>query len=373
LCTYLPPGATEADGTREHPFRTLERARDAVRSIRSGGEGGKKDIAVHLRGGLYTLERTFLLHPEDGGAAGHTVTYTAEEGETPVLSGGTLIHDWMETDFDGHRVWKGTLPPIGAEGADIHELWVNGRRSLQSRFPRTGYIGVDSVPGITARTDWLEGGTTLCVARRDLPPGENFLGTEAVVMNRWVESRLPVTGFDPDSSLFRFGRRSMFRLEKGDLMYFINVRSSFGEPGDWFSDRAGGVIYYIPRQGESTGSVEAIVPRLAAILRIDGSPDSGRFVSNVTFRGISFSHAGWYFPLSTGHRPRSNPEVFPRRRPAFRPLSSPWGAHDCVFEGCSFSHVGTYALELGGGCRGTSSAGAIFSISVPEGSGSVKW
>jgi hypothetical protein len=349
---YVSPSGSDGDrGTREHPFRTLERARDAVRSIRSGAEGGKIEIAVHLRGGLYIMERTFLLRPEDGGGAGHTVTYAAEEGETPVLSGGTLIRDWKETEFDGRRVWKGTLPPTGAEGADIHELWVNGRRSLQSRFPRTGYIGVDSVPGITARTGWLEGGTTLCVARRDLPPGENFLGTEAVVMNRWVESRLPVTGFDPDSSLFRFGRRSMFRLEKGDLMYFVNVRSSFGEPGDWFSDRAGGVIYYIPRQGESTGSVEAIVPRLAAILRIEGSPDSVMFVSNVTFRGISFSHAGWYFPRipDTG---RVEPGGFPQAATGVPAAVVARGAHDCVFEMCSFSHVGTYALELGEGCVG---------------------
>jgi hypothetical protein len=348
---YVSPSGSDGDrGTREHPFRTLERARDAVRSIRSGAEGGKIEIAVHLRGGLYIMERTFLLRPEDGGGAGHTVTYAAEEGETPVLSGGTLIRDLKETEFDGRRVWKGTLPPTGAEGADIHELWVNGRRALQSRFPRKGYIGVESVPGVTARTDWIEGETALCAAGRNLPPGEKFTGAEAVVMNRWVESRLPVTGFDPDSNLFRFGRRSMFRLEKGDPMYFINVRSSFGEPGDWFSDRAGGAIYYIPREGESTGSAEAIVPRLATILRIDGSPDSGRFVSHVTFRGISFSHAGWYFPPlpDTG---RAAPGGFPQAATGVPAAVVARGAHDCVFEGCSFSHMGTYALELAGGCR----------------------
>ncbi|HEX7574348.1 MAG TPA: hypothetical protein VF514_14755, partial [Bacteroidota bacterium] len=224
---YVSPSGSDGDsGTREHPFRTLERARDAVRSIRSGAEGGNMDIAVRLRGGLYILDRTFLLRPEDGGRAGHTVTYAAEEGETPVLSGGTLIRDWKETEFDGRRVWKGTLAFTGAEGANIHELWVNGRRSQQSRYPRKGYIGVESVPGVTAKTDWLEGESALCAAGRDLPPGEGFLSAEAVVMNRWVESRLPVTGFDPDSNLFRFGRRSVFRLEKGDLLYFVNVRSA---------------------------------------------------------------------------------------------------------------------------------------------------
>jgi hypothetical protein len=348
---YVSPSGNDGDrGTREHPFATLERARDAVRIIRSGPGGERKEIAVHLRGGVYMLERPFVLRAGDGGTAGHTVTYAAEEGESPVLSGGALIRDWEETELNGHRVWKGVVHSSGESPFDVHELWVNGRRSLQSRYPHKGYLGVESVPGVTSQTDWLEGETAFCVAGQDIPPGESFTGAEAVVMNRWVESRLPVTGFDPDSNLFRFGRRSMFRLEKGDPLYFVNVRSALQEPGDWFADRNRGVIYYVPRPGEATGSVESFVPRLTTILRIEGSPDSGRFVSHVTFRGISFSHAGWYFPPVTDSH-RIEPGGFPQAATGVPAAVVARGARSCSFEGCSFSHLGTYALEFGEGCR----------------------
>ena len=351
VIVYVSPSGDDGNrGTREQPFRTLERAREAVRSIRSGPGGEAKDIAVHLRGGLYIMERPFVLRPDDGGTAAHTVTYAAEEGETPVLSGGALIRDWKETDLNGRRVWRGVIPPGGKGGAGIHELWVNGRRSLQSRYPRKGYLAVESVPGVTVQTDWLEGETEFRAAGRDLPSGERFLNSEGVVMNRWVESRLPVAGFDPDSSLFRFGRRSMFRLEKGDLFYFVNVRSALAEPGDWLAESAGGVIYYVPREGESAGSVESVVSGLSTILRIEGSPDSGKFVSHVTFRGITFSHAGWYFPPAPDAH-RVEPGGFPQAATGVSAAVVARGARSCVFEECSFSHMGTYGIEFGEGCR----------------------
>ena len=348
---YVSPSGNDGNGgNREHPFATLEKARDAVRSIRSGPGGREKDVTVRLRGGTYILARPFVLGVEDGGTPGHSVTYAAEEGEMPVLSGGMLIRPWKETELDGRPVWKATLPPGGAEGAAVHELWVNGLRMVHSRYPRKGYLGVEYVPGVTAKTGWLEGETAFCAARPDIPPGERFGGAEAVVMNRWVESRLPVAGFEPDSSLFRFGRKSMFRLEKGDPFYIVNVRSALREPGDWYADSDGGAIYYVPRKGETTGSITSIIPRIASILRIEGIPDSGRFVSRVTFRGIAFSHAGWYFPPVETGRP-VEPGGFPQAATGVPASVVARGARSCTFEGCTFSHMGTYGIELGEGCR----------------------
>ena len=65
------PNAAKTDG----PFATLERARDEVRKMKAGGDARSypRGIAVLLRGGLYCLDKTLVLSPQDSGAAGAPV------------------------------------------------------------------------------------------------------------------------------------------------------------------------------------------------------------------------------------------------------------------------------------------------------------
>jgi hypothetical protein len=62
-------GDDRAAGTAGRPVRTLERARDLVRSRHSPG-----DLTVHLAPGVYRLARPLDLGPRDSGRDGHTTT-----------------------------------------------------------------------------------------------------------------------------------------------------------------------------------------------------------------------------------------------------------------------------------------------------------
>ena len=343
---YVAPAGSDTNpGTKERPFATLEAARRAAAKELSSARGSLLAIHIRLRGGVYRLAGTFVLTGNDAPPRGCSVTYEAGEGEHPVLSGGTRLGPWEEAALNGHSVWKTPLPD---NCPALRELWVNGSRMPQSRYPRTGYLSLFSVPGVSDTTDWLQGESAFCARRMDMPPGETFRGAEAVVMNRWVESRLPVTAFDADSALFTFGRKSVFRLDRGDPYYLVNVRSAFGAPGDWFVDEEGGALYYYPRPGEHPGSLDAVVPRLTTLVRIECPPDSGPAMERLRFRGITFAHAGWYFPRNgataeTGGFPQAAtgvPAAFVAR-----------GMQRSAIERCTFAHMGTYAVELGAGCR----------------------
>jgi hypothetical protein len=77
----VAPGGDDAGpGTRERPFATVGRAREAVRALKA-----KKPATVLLRGGTYFFPETLVFTPEDSGTAEAPVTYAAWPGEKPVL------------------------------------------------------------------------------------------------------------------------------------------------------------------------------------------------------------------------------------------------------------------------------------------------
>src|SRR5579863_8567461 len=71
------------------PLKSLEGARDAIRTMRHGGSQEPVTVVVH--GGFYRLGTTFVLTAEDSG-----VTYEAAPGERPILSGGRAITGWKK-------------------------------------------------------------------------------------------------------------------------------------------------------------------------------------------------------------------------------------------------------------------------------------
>ena len=84
---FVAPNGNDANpGTKDKPFATPARAMAAVRPLVSGGL--KTDVRVVLRGGTYALAAPLVFTSADSGTADHTITYSAEPGETVLISGG---------------------------------------------------------------------------------------------------------------------------------------------------------------------------------------------------------------------------------------------------------------------------------------------
>jgi hypothetical protein len=86
-----PGGDDHAEGTRQHPLATLERARDAIRQLKEAGRYRADGVTVWLRGGIYPRTRSFDLDARDSGQPGAPVVYAAAPNETPRLAGGKVI------------------------------------------------------------------------------------------------------------------------------------------------------------------------------------------------------------------------------------------------------------------------------------------
>jgi hypothetical protein len=345
----LSPNAARSDG----PFATVPRALQAARASKSNATAGRTASAtILLRGGVYFLSEPIVLTPADSG-----LTLSAYKTEKPVLSGGRPVTGWKAVTIDGRSLWAADLPG-GPDGKwSFRELWVNGQRAVRARHPNTGYLKVAELPDKTP--DWAQGHERFRYAPGDLPAWKGIGEAEVLVMNRWVESRLPVRAIDDQQRMVTFSKRSVFQLGAGDPYYLEGAFEALDQPGEWHLDRARGTVYYLPRPGESLQGIQAIAPVLVQVLRCQGQPETGAFVNGVRLQGLTFSHTEWCFPTGFAAakdapmvEPAPKAEVGGFAQAAVGVPAALWaqGAQACVFDRCRFTALGTYGLELARGC-----------------------
>ncbi|MEK8107729.1 hypothetical protein NKG94_26820 [Micromonospora sp. M12] len=120
---YVAPDGNDANaGTLQSPFKTVERARDVVRTINSTMTG---DINVYLRGGTYPVTSTVEFGASDSGNNGFRVAYAAYPGETPVLDGGVQVTGWSQ---HSGNIWKAPLDRANK----LRALYVNDKRAFMA-------------------------------------------------------------------------------------------------------------------------------------------------------------------------------------------------------------------------------------------------
>lgn len=342
------PEAGKTDG----PFATIARARDAVRQLKTAEGGLRQPVTVFIRSSTYFLREPITLTPGDSGTGRCPITYGAYRDERVVFSGGRRITGWEPATVAGKRLWAASIPEVREGRWYFQELWVNGQRRFRTRYPHVGYLRVEAMPQAASQNAWQEGQTGFAFHPGDLNARLAAGGAEVVVMNRWVESHLPITSVDAAQRQVTFAKRSVFHLDPGDLYYVDNAMEALGAPGQWYLDRQAGMLYYTPMPGENVRRAEVIAPVLAQLMRFEGKPAAGQFVEHLIFRGLTFAHTEWWFPERAA-APPSPPAVggFAQADIGVPGAIHGDGVRDCAFEGCTVAHIGNYAIELARGCR----------------------
>ena len=123
-------GNDDNPGTKEQPFKTIERGRDAVRQLLISDRYPAEGVTVFLRGGQYVLDQPIRFLPVDSGHEGAPVVYAAVEGEKPYISGGDVIKGWEQDTRAG--IWKAPAKRL------FRQLYVNDRRAVRARFSDNG-------------------------------------------------------------------------------------------------------------------------------------------------------------------------------------------------------------------------------------------
>lgn len=168
-----PKGSDTASGSKQHPFATLGRARDAVRKFSKD-----QDVTVWIGGGDFHFDSPFRLGAEDSGTTAHPVTWRAVEGETPRLLGGgrlgaadfhpvtdpatlaripqQLHRKVVELDLAKAGVRNaGPYPEVFHDSGFMADLFCDGQRLPLARYPKKGYMTFAKVfDNAGGPTDW---------------------------------------------------------------------------------------------------------------------------------------------------------------------------------------------------------------------------
>jgi hypothetical protein len=355
----------DGDGTLQKPY-CLDSAREqAARLVRNHCDD---DIQVLLRGGTYRLNKTLVFRAGNSFAVdGHTITWKAYPGETPVLTSAVSLDGW-------ERVQQ-TIPglPAAAEG----KLWSTPLplRNGAPFVPKTLYEGYRRIPRARARgfrptvaTDPVitESIDLIKSDRRfdtiHFPPGamrryENVVDAELLIRPAyvWAMNILPLaevdeagctarTAIDATYPMFQLRSAEAHRVRENSA-WVENVFDGMTEPGRWVADSTRGRIYYWPREKSNDAPPTLLVPTLTELVRIAGSDSNP--VRNLTLDGITFAHAERYtwdagaIGLQHDWDLYDAPNALVRLR----------GAENCVVRNCRFTASGGGAIRLDLHCQ----------------------
>lgn len=323
------------------PLATIGRAQQVVRQLRTAGKPAQP-ITVFLRG-VHRLAAPVVFTPEDSGSEQAPVTYAAQPGQRPVLSGGRVVAGWKKGSGD---VWTVELPEVRAGKWYFRQLFVDQRRACRARSPNDGFLRVEGLVDAKPGARWNEGVDRFRFRPGDLQAWSSLQDVEVVVWHSWNTSRVRVASVDREKSVVRFTGPTVFRplaWDPAQRYQVENARELLDSPGEWYLDRSSGVLSYWPLSGEDMTKAQVVAPVLEELVRLDGDPDKGRFVEHVRLMGLSLEHADWTLPDKGYGDPQAAVTV-----PA---VVSAKGARHVTIEECEIAHVGTYGVWFSRGCK----------------------
>ncbi len=345
-----PDGLDANPGTVDKPFATLERARDKVRQLRTADGKPLGGITIWLRAGDYLRTTALELSAADSGTAEAPVVWRAWQDEIVRLLGGRTLSGFRPVTDPAvlsrlQEKARSSVQQIDLRPLGIHEygamksrgfsrpttpahceLFCDGRPMTLARWPNEGeWAQIAGFPEAQAQNDGhggkigrVEDGFTFS---GDRPLGwkeTSDLWVHGYWAWDWANSYERVASLNREQRLIKTAPPyGLYGFRTGQRFHFLNVLEELDQPGEWFLDRAAGVLYFWPPKGPGESFTTTLSLLDQPLLRLNG-------VSHVTFQGLTLEAT------------RDNAVVIQD------------GTDNCI-RGCMVHNVGNWAVRIEGG------------------------
>ena len=312
-------GDDRAAGTREAPFRSVSRARDAIRAMKKDGRFPVDGVRVELSGIFERATDSISLSAEDGGISPKgRVTYAASEKGASFLGAKRLPQPgWKHVtdeavlqrlrpearakamEFDLKSVGASRFPPLSArfEAWRNEELYSGTDTLTLARYPDRGWLQIESVLDSGREAGKFPPGKYGKAVRPGsfvYSPDDSFARwdvSQRFYMHgywswEWSTESLAVESIDAAKREVRLAGIHRYGIGNPNPKYTIkrryyvyNLLEEMNEPGEWYIDRQKAILYAIPR-AEGLGDMKLAV-RQTPLLSIKGA-------RHVTVDGVKF-------------------------------------------------------------------------------------
>ena len=378
-------GCDDNPGTAEAPFRTIEKAREAVRSLVSAGPDAP--ITVSVREGCYSTTN-ILFGPEDSGTKEYPITYEAD-GEV-VINGGTVLKSsdfipleeeerarlhgeaqqkvvWIDLKKYGlTRADWGEICAVGSHStadkydsaviSPLHcELYVDDVRMDMARYPDEGFLYTEEPIRQGNNIDWdSEEFKTVRnldsdIRKIDKETNERVKGWKSLEdvwlfgypRYGWAGDTTPIVGIDTEKRHMESKYASGFGICERAPYYFFNVFEELDRPGEWYLDRAQGILYLYPPKDLEEVEINLSITTMP-LMTIEGATD-------IIIRGFTFTATRGNGLVIRGDRNViDNCEI---KNVSGKGIVV--HGNQCVISNSSIHHTGYRGVEVTGGDRNT--------------------
>ena len=300
-----PDGSDANDGTLASPLATLAAAKEKAKQCDA-------NTTVYFREGTYTVCDTVSFGADDQA----NVTYKAYNGERVTFTAGKAYTGFEACTVNGVAAFKKNVGKDAAFNALFHD----SQKLRRTRYPAEGYLYVSdpSTPDVLNpddESDFFYHSTALLTGET-IPAFKNLNDVFIRILHYWKDEMSTVTGFDAASGRLSFSRPTSMTVRQGDRFFLENVFEMLREPGEWYLDKAEGVLYYIPFAGERPDTLTLWGSETETLIEVDGV--DGISFENIRFRGNGFnvphgnkemdesSQAGYDAPPCVSYRSAKN-------------------------------------------------------------------
>ena len=339
-----PDGSDKNSGTATKPFRTLERARDAIREVKNAAGLPIGGVTVWLRGGVYPVLTTFALSTEDGGTKEAPVVYRAVEAATVRLVGGKQVKGFkpvsdsailarmdpvcrgkvLQTDLKAQGIsdfGQLTNRGFGRANKPAHlELFFNDRPMTLATWPNGGWSEIAEVPA------GPDGGKFTYSGHRPLRWTQaDDIWIHGYWTWPWADSYEKVKSIDTKTKeIYTQPPHGSYGYQAHKRWRALNLLEELDEPGEYYLDRKTGpstvlrtgILYFWPPEPVSKGrAVVSIIEK--PMIAVNGA-------SHIRLQGL----------------------IIEACRGAAIEIG---GCENVVLAGCVIRNIGTYAVGIDGG------------------------
>ncbi len=356
-------GNDQNSGTREQPFSTIARARDAIRSQRASGGLPTGGVTVWIRGGIYELHEPLVLDKQDSAEEDAPIVYRAMEGEKVQLTGSRQVSDFrsvtdesiltrLDVAARGHVLVADLrtngvedLGQVAAAGKRL-EVFFHDRPMQLARWPNEGFTQIVNVIGATPRSihgiaGTKEGWFTYEGDRPSRWSGEPDVWLHGYWFWDWSDSLERIASVDAVAKTIRLEPPyHQYGYRKGQRYYALNCLCELDRPGEWYVDREQGLLYFWPPGSIDSGRVT--VSLLPELLRIQNC-------TGVVFRDLVFEQSrATAIKIVDCHQCRIEGCTIRNTGAAGTQIQ---GGTDCVVRDCQLYNLGEGGVSLSGGDR----------------------